>query len=158
MSGKLSFSEDVCRSVTLHETQKPRVGRQMHEKPWRRRRPAVEEDVGGGSQPMPSSGRRTGPARKPAGRQQDLKSCYKLRGEVLSAFLRHTRRLTSMNSKRLEAARKKAPLHRRRNAASRLSAWSTCSTPGSITLYRTSPAKRHQRGVGKLTKACVNAP
>lgn len=41
---------------------------------------------------------------KAAGRQQDLKSCYKLCGEVLSAFLRHVRRLTSMNSNGLEAA------------------------------------------------------
>lgn len=43
-------------------------------------------------------------SRTPAGRQQDLKSCYKLCGEVLSAFLRHIRRLTSMNSNGLEAA------------------------------------------------------
>lgn len=36
----------------------------------------------------------------------------------------------------------------KRDAASRLPAWSICFTPGSITLYRTRPAKLHQRGVG----------
>lgn len=125
-------------------------------KPWMERRSQGESRQWLPAEAVPRATNQAGV--KPAGCQQDWKSCYQLCGEALSAFLRHTRRLTSMNGNGPEAAGQRLGLTE-----------ACCSQPPPCVedfpdarfnnTVSHLPSQTAPKGGGgwKLTKACVSA-